>query len=306
MARDTENGKKRSAVASVVGVLAVLAMASAAGAVTVDGRVEPGEYLIGYEISFEVQDVTGIVGGGELWLHRMANDDLVVALTLPKTLVDNSYGTTAIGWGSAAPSGKNHNFQDLTNSDDARFGFEFEGPGDTTLFDVTLDYLHGLGNDKGEEPPFVGGTPGKEFVVTVGDAADLVAANTSLAYNWDTFVDPDNPNDPDRDFFGKDSDSPAADDDYGNPELAGWLYEVSYEFQIDGDVFESVAIDLLDPSFLSMPLIHASPNKIGKNKVWPQIGLPIPTEAPIPEPVTLVSLLGGVGALIGYVRRRMA
>jgi len=303
MARDTENGKNGSAVASVVGVLAVLAMAAAADAVTVDGRVEPGEYLIGYELSFEVEDVTGIVGGGELWLHRMANDDLVVALTLPKTLVDNSYGTTAIGWGAAAPSGKNHNFQDLTGSDDARFGFEFvlQGPGDTTLFDVTLDYLHGLGSEK-EEPPFVSGnTPGKEFVVTVGDAAHLVAASTSLAYNWDTFGD-DHP-----EFFGKDYNSPAADPDYGNPTLPGWLYEVSYEFQIDGVVFSSVAIDLLDPSFLSMPLIHASPNKIGrKHKVWPEIGPPIPTDAPIPEPVTLLSLLGGVVALVGYVRRRMA
>jgi len=45
MARYTENVKVGSAVASVASVLAMLAMASAAVAVTVDGRVEPGEYL---------------------------------------------------------------------------------------------------------------------------------------------------------------------------------------------------------------------------------------------------------------------
>ena len=155
--------------------------------------------------------------------------------------------------------------------------------------------------------PYIGGiTPhDKEFKVTVGNVADLVAANTSLAYNWDTFVDPSDPNDPDRAFFGKDYNSPAADDDYGNPTRPGWLYEVSYEFQIESHVFESATIDLHDPSFLSMPLIHASPNKIGKNKVWPEIGDPIPTPPPVPEPITLVSLLGGVGALVGYFRRRV-
>ena len=298
MARYAENGKVGSAVASVAGVLAMLAMASAAAAVTVDGRVEPGEYLTGYELSFLVEDA-GTVGGGELWLHRAAGGDLVVAFTLPKTLVDNSYGTTAIGWG-----GKDHKFQELVGSDDGQFAFEFvlSGTTGTTLFDVTMDYLH---EDKTKG--YVGGvTDGKEFKVTVGEATDIVASSTSLAYNWDTFVDPTDPNDLDRAFFGKDSDSPAADDDYGNPTLPGWLYEVTYEFQISGDVFSGVSIDLNDPSFLSMPLIHASPNKIGKNKVWPTIGDPIPMSAPIPEPITLVSLLGGAGALVGYVRRRRA
>ncbi|HUU92025.1 MAG TPA: PEP-CTERM sorting domain-containing protein [Phycisphaerae bacterium] len=307
MARYEKNGKIGSAAASVAGVLAMLAMASAAAAVTVDGRVEPGEYLTGYELNFLVEDA-GMVGGGELWLHRAAGGDLVVAFTLPKTLVDNSYGSTAIGWGTAAPSGKNHNFQDLLGSDDGQFAFEFvlSGPSATTLLDVTMDYLHGLGNKK-EDPPYVGGvTDGKEFEVTVGDAADIVASSTSLAYNWNTFVDPNDPNDPDRAFFGKDSDSPVAGPDYENPTLPGWLYEVTYEFQIAGDVFSGVSIDLNDPSFLSIPLIHASPNKIGKNEVRPQIGPQIPSSPPVPEPVTLVSLLGGVGALVGYVRRRRA
>lgn len=301
MIRYAEDRKVGGAVAPVAGVLAMLVMAAAAAAVTVDGRVEPGEYLTGYELSFQVQDA-GMVGGGELWLHRAAGGDLVVAFTLPKTLVDNSYGTTAIGWGAAAPSGKNHNFKDLIGSDDGRFAFEFvlSGTGGTTLFDVTMDYLHGSGNKK-EDPPYIGGvTTGKEFEITVGDAADIVASSTSLAYNWDTFgaAHPG--------YFGKDSDSPAADQDYGNPTLSGWLYEVTYEFQIDGDVFNGVTIDLLDPGFLAIPLIHASPNKIGKNKVWPQIGPPIPSSPPIPEPVTLLSMLAGVGALIGYVRRRCA
>ena len=276
MARYAENGKVGSA----------------------DGRVEPGEYLTGYELSFLVEDA-GTVGGGELWLHRAAGGDLVVAFTLPKTLVDNSYGTTAIGWG-----GKDHKFQELVGSDDGRFAFEFvlSGTTGTTLLDVTMDYLH---EDK--KKGYVGGvTDGKEFEVTVGDADDIVASSTSLAYNWDTFVDPNDPNDPERAFFGKDSDSPAADTDYGNPTLPGWLYEVTYEFQIAGDVFSGVSIDLNDPSFLSIPLMHASPNKIGKNKVWPEIGDPIPMSAPIPEPITLVSLLGGAGALVGYVRRRRA
>ncbi len=301
MIRYAEDRKVGGAVAPVAGVLAMLVLAAAAAAVTVDGRVESGEYLTGYELSFQVENA-GVVGGGELWLHRAAGGDLVVAFTLPKTLVDNSYGTTAIGWVAAAPSGKHHNFKDLIGSDDGRFAFEFvlnDGTR-TTLLDVTMDYLHGLGNKK-EDPPYVGGvTTGGEFEIAVGHDDDIVASSTSLAYNWDTFgaAHPG--------YFGKDSNSPAADDDYGNPTLSGWLYEVTYEFQIAGDVFSGVSIDLNDPSFLNIPLIHASPNKIGKNKVWPQIGPPIPSSPPIPEPVTLLSMLGGVGALIGYVRRRCA
>lgn len=284
----TGNAKRERsayAVMLVASVFATLPIATTAVAVTVDGRVTAGDgYTIMKDLSFTVENVSGTQTGATLWLHQ--DGDLFVAFALPKSLVDNSYGSTAIGWGG------NHKFQQLVGSDDARF--VFKDTGGATLFDVTMDYLHGLGN-KQEDPPYVGGKPGKQFEVTTGHPDDVLFAATSLAYNWDT-LGGTNPG-----FFGKDSNSPAADPDYGNPTVPGWLYEVMYEFQIDSEVFLGSTIDLASEASVTIPLVHASPNKIGKNKVEDFV---VENTEVIPEPVTMAGMLMGVGSLLAYVRRR--
>lgn len=273
--------------------------ASANAVPTIDGRFEPGEgYTTGYYVNFEVeggknQPLIPVSDQGQLWKHQDASGNLYVAFIQPVTLVDNSYGANAVGWGSYAPSGKNHKFQELIGSDKAQFVFT-DGLG-TTVLDITMDYIHGYGNKK-EDPPYAsGGVVDGEGKVTVGSVGDVIEWATSLQYNWDTFGS-SYPG-----YFGKDSDSPATGSqdpaaancyDVMDPSLSDWVFEVTYEFRVDGSLFAENGF-----GGLTIPILHDSPNKIGKNKVYPQV------DGVIPEPTTIALLSIGT-SLVGWLRRR--
>jgi len=306
-------------------VVALALFASAANAVSVDGVVTSGEYTIQKSLGFwvdvktEVQaldkngnpewnkdgspkmkqvNVPTFMPEASLWLAQTAGGDVCVAFALDRSVVDNSYGNTAIGWGSDAPSGKHHNFEDLVGSDKARF--VFQDTGGAVLFDVTMDYLHGLGSKK-ENPPYIGGVTGGDFRITTGNVGDVLGSSTSLVYNWDTFGSTY------PSFFGQGSNSPAADADYGNPTVPGWLYDVVYEFKIAGSVFNGHTIDISSDSFLTIPEVHASPNKQGDNSLTDFTVLPPPEEAPdvvVPEPLTVIGVLAGLCGMGGYIRKR--
>ena len=283
---------KSAAILVCLCVALAAAFPAAATAVTVDGVITAGDgYSIMRSLIFAVEgkkkddpDIPGT--GAKLYLYQ-DGDSLFVGLSLPKTLVDNSYGANAIGWGSV-----DHPFEKLVDSDQAEF--VFSDVNGTTLLEVTVDYLKDGSKDKG--PPY-------DAPVKVGkndNPAHVLAAATSLLYDWETFGG-DYP-----DFFGKGKDSPAADSNYvtDDPALAGWVYDVTYEFQIDLDAFAGATVDLTGGNFIE--IIHASPNKIGGNKVYDFVVTDDqPAQEPVvPEPLTMAGLLLGVGALVGYVRRR--
>jgi len=260
---------------------------AAAEAVTVDGRVTASDgYSIVKNLTYRVENVAEKQPGAQLWLHQ-AGDDLFVGLVLPKTLVDNSYGATRIGWGD-----KNHKFQELVGSDKAQF--VFQDAGGSPLLDVTLDFLAGTGKEAA--PPYAADKTAKEFKVEVGDVAHVLAASSSLFYNWVQFgtAYPG--------YFGKDTDSPAAGADYSGADPAGWVFDVMYEFQINMAAFANANIDLSGGDFLE--ILHASPNKIGGNVVYDFA--PPSSPAPVPEPLTVLALAMGAGALGTYLRRRRA
>ncbi|NQT00965.1 MAG: PEP-CTERM sorting domain-containing protein [Planctomycetes bacterium] len=200
-----------------------------------------------------------------------------MALIQPLTLVDNSYGANAIGWGSAAPSGKNHKFKDLKGSDKARFSISDSA--ENVVFDFTLDYI-----STSEQAPSGFASPGAasgEGNVHSGSAGNLLAWGTSLDYNFNNLG------------YVLTKDSPATDEHYTeNPDYPGWLFEVTYEFQIDGSLFAEN-----DFGGLTIPILHNSPNKAGKNKVYPEV------DGVIPEPTTIVLVSIGTG-LVGWLRRR--
>lgn len=282
---------------------------SASGAITIDGRFDPTEgYTTGYYVNFTLEDDPGTIHtGAELWMHQVQDPDpnlrhLSLALLFPKTLCDNSYGTTAIGWGGDAPSGKNHKFQDLTGSDkagDANDLLAFKDGSGTVELGIVMDYLHGFGlkldgkPDKNLPPFRSGGVTDGEGYVPPANASDVLAAETSMGYNYATYglSHPAH--------FGKDSNSPAADADYGNPDLADWVYEITYELQIAG----SVIGDGFDPSnadWFEIGVVHMSPNKLGRNKVYPKV------DGAIPEPSSVLVwvLLGVSSGGVGWWRRR--
>ena len=262
---------------------------------TVDGQVTSADgYTVIKSMNYTVEKAPGIYTGATMWLYQDAGShDVFAALTLPTWLVDNSYGTTgSVGWGAAAPSGKDHKFQELTGSDNAQFVFRNAGG---IVFDVTVDYFEGTGHH-GENPPY---NTAAEFSVATGLTTDVLAGSSAMVYNWVTFGE-DYPG-----YFGKDANSPWAHLDYSHSDPAGWAYDVTYEFQIAGSVFGE-AVDLTRMDFVSIPVIHASPNKIGGNKLenFTVETFEATQNDVVPEPVTMLGTLMGVAGLGGYLRRR--
>jgi len=283
-------------------MLITVSVEPAARAVEIDGRFDPTEgYTTGFDVSFQVEDVPGSHGGAQLWVYQDPfTDDLSLAFIFPKTLVDNSYGVNAIGWGSAAPSGKEHKFKDLVGSDDLQL--VLLTPSDDTLLDVTVDYLHGYGNKK-EDPPFTsGGVTDGEGLVSFGNASDVLEAESSMGLNY-AMYGTSHPL-----LFEKDGkkepNSPEADANYQvtDPALADWQFDVTYELKVKGSVFENSPFDATAPDAYSVPLAHVSPNKIGRNKVYPTV------EAVVPEPASLVvwSLLAGIAVAVMWRRKKHA
>ncbi|MHC4983716.1 MAG: PEP-CTERM sorting domain-containing protein [Planctomycetota bacterium] len=264
-----------STMALLVSVAVVFVFSGRAAALPVtDGRFDPNEgYNLGRNVSFTVEGSAATVTGGQLWTHvDDATGDVHVVFIQPLELVDNTYGETAVGWGGDAPSGKRHELNDLVESDMARFVFA-DTSGQTVL-DVTMDYISGHAKSYG-----CLGVTGGDGEVTVGSAASVLGAATSLDYNFNTLG------------YVLTKNSPATDDAYAeNPGYPGWIFEVVYELHVAGSAFgESGFGDL------TVPIVHDSPNKIGKGKVYPEIEY-------IPEPVTLCLLC--LGGLFTALRRR--
>jgi len=84
---------------------------------------------------------------------------------------------------------------------------------------------------------------------------------------------------------------------YGSPAGApDWIWDVIYEVELDAGLFAGgVGMPTVD-------LVHASPNKLGGNKVF--IELPPTDLTPTPEPGTIVLIGLGIAAAAVYRRRR--
>jgi len=276
-------GKKNALTMLFVAVVLVSLSTALNATPVVDGRFDPGEgYTLGHYVNIEVEGEkkSGNIPAddGVLWTyHDLVTGDLFASLTQPLTLVDNSYGDNSIGWGSSAPSGKNHNFKDLKGSDKAQFAItDADG---SILLDFIVDYI--------SESPTASsgyaslGVSGGDGKVNTGSASSILAWGTSLDYNLNTLG------------HVLTEDSPVADGDYvtANPAYSDWVFEVTYEFLVDGAIFQ-------DNGFgeLTIPVVHDSPNKIGKNHVYMEIN------GVIPEPATVALL--GLGSLTLLRKRR--
>ncbi len=282
---NSATGKCRfgGSAALLLNVSVVLAMSStAAAAPIVDGRFDPAEgYTLGRWVDLDVPRAQAGADPAQLWTYQDQDTfDVYACFVQPLTLVDNTYGETAIGWGPDAPSGKHHNFEDLIRSDKARFVFT-DSLGNVAL-DATMDYLSQAHKKSGTYRSM--GVTGGDGKVDLGLADSVLEWGTSLGYNFNMLR------------FVLTDDSPATDENYGeNADYPGWVFEVIYELRVSGALFGTNGF-----GDVSVPVVHTSPNKVGKNKVRTK------TDEVIAEPATILSLLSGMGYLLWRRNRRPA
>ncbi len=268
-------------------------------AIVVDGRVgeEEGYSLLG---SITPSKDANKVSDAKLYLHQdEVTFDLYVGVVLPLEFVDNSYGSdgslpqthTHSSWGGNKDN--KHKFKHLLNSDDAEFVLTFGGE----EIEFEIDYLKQFGNTYRAD--VVGGGDDDDDGDDDdghGDDGAAIQAASSLEYNLENVA-----------FLT--SESPEVNLDYStaDPTLADWIFEVAYEFRIDGDVFNGVRI-LTDDGFadgvnFAIDKIHASPSKDGAFKdVTPNESF---SSVAIPEPgVMAMAITGLIATGMSWGRRR--
>jgi hypothetical protein len=195
-----------------------------------------------------------------------------VRLTFNPNFVDNSYGTTSIGWGGSKNG--THAFKELVGSDHSELLFT-NGQGEVALH-VKLDYI----SQDASRPSGYGalGVLGGEGSVLVGNAAHVRQVATSLDRNlngcgYGSYVES----------------SPATDDAYTpNPATPSWDYRVVYELWIDAAAFGASGF-----GGASIEYVHASPSKTGSNTLIVDSAPCPPDDMPPCPPGTVPRTPGG-------------
>ena len=293
-------GSVRSS-ALVVCVLAACMFPSAAvAAPSIDGRIDPTEgYSDSYNVTFTLEGGSQVSGGRLLIYVDDASGDVSVAFEQPTSLVDNSYGVNSVGWGDSKKG--THKFKELLGSDKALHLFADDQGGQ--IVDVMLDFLYETAKDSGVYDSGI--EPGKDSYVNPDTLEPMITAASSLDYNLNTlgYIDIDQDN---GDDLTEDSPETLGADSYelvpGSP-YPEWIFEVIYEMKLDGEIFEDVGG--FDVSMLDISVVHDSPNKLGDKTVTTEIDSPPPTSTGVvPEPVTMLAVIAGIGSLGGYLRKR--
>lgn len=182
-----------------------------------------------------------LIGGKDL-IH--------VRVTMNPTFVDNTYGSTAIGWGGTdagtnmmmmGPGAHGHTFWDLIDSNHVEF--DFSNSSGTVVLSFNEDYASSDANSPSGFACL--GVAGGDGGMLVGSASDIVYYDSSLA----------------RDLNGcgygsYTTNSPATDANYTpNPAAPNWDYRVVYDVWV-------LKSALPAGWTVSIPYVHASPSKM--------------------------------------------
>ena len=195
------------------------------------------------------ESCTGNNNVGAILYTTNGNGTVTIRIKFAKTFVDNTYGTSAIGW----PGG--HTFGNLTGSDKLTLA----------LYDINnvqklwfkIDYITATATVPSGYATL--GVSGGEGGMLVGSAAFLSNFKTSISENFNAFGYPP--------FI---TNSPPTDANYTpNPTYPNWIYDVWYEV--------TVSLAAFPAGFKEARIteIHASPSKTGNNTECVQPCLPL-------------------------------
>jgi hypothetical protein len=180
------------------------------------------------------------VGANQTWWSN-PDGTVTIRTTLSRSFVDNTYGTTQIGWS------KGHTFSSLVGSDAIQVAL-YDAKGVLRL-ETKLDYIsassafpsgYGSLGISGGDGKFIGGT---------GTASDVVSADSSLSQNFNRFG------------YVLTTNSPATTASYAtNASYPEWIWDVYYDVTVKASAFGPAGFGY--PRLTSM---HASPSKTGSN-----------------------------------------
>ena len=164
-----------------------------------------------------------------------------IRTTFSKKFVDNTYGTSAIGW----PNG--HKFSDLTGSDHLQLAL-FDALGVKKL-EFKLDYI--TASTAGASGYKNLGVSGGDGGMILGSASSILNTMTAMDYNFNVYN------------YVLTTNSPATDTAYTpNAAYPNWIYDVWYEVDVSLSAFGTAGFGTAGISG-----IHASPSKVGTNTV---------------------------------------
>jgi hypothetical protein len=213
------------------------------------------------------------------WSVDIANDRVYVRYEQSRNINDNSYGTTRVGWGAYAPSGKNHNFADLVGSDKAEFAFT--NADGTQVLRFVMDYI--TRSNLGAPPSGYRslGVTGGDGSMIAGNASSILAYTTSLARNLnDTgYCVGGNCGAGGTDLLANSPPTVGPNDyTFSDATYDQWDFTNAYEVVIDGAAFGGAA------NFGTVALVtaHNSPPKAGNNALSP-----VPCDPSVPGTCSL-------------------
>ncbi len=170
-----------------------------------------------------------------------SDNTVTIKTTLDKTLVDNTYGTGAIGWPSA------HTFNDLVTSDNMQMEL-YDAVG-VKKMDFKMDYLSASSSAPSGYKSL--GVTGGDGSISLGSSANVLSVKTSLDSNLN------------EKGYVLTSNSPATNSSYApNATYPNWNFNVVYEAKVSLSAFGTAGF-----GYPKVVRVHASPSKIGKNDI---------------------------------------
>jgi len=310
----------------IVGGIAVALVGGLAGmasAATVDGKVSAGEYTHEFTVAKtgSAGFIAGAVPNAKIYITQDASNNLYIALVLPRAYCDNTYGGDSLNAGKTFTSSAwpgNHNFSDLDGSDQATFNLKMNN---TTFFAGDMDYLEPTGSGNTTQVGSAGFTGG-EGGITTGNSAMILAAQSSMGYNWKQFGynmldknqdgDTTDPGESDKGFDMNVHSPEIGDNNYTvtDSDFADWQFDIVYEFKVAASAFGNVSVlgagGFTNGFSMNLTFVHASPNTSGSN----QNGFSGPPETTTVVPLHPAVYMGAVMmALLAahqVIRRRRA